>query len=169
MAMKVYGASTAGVRNGSMGFDEETLEPTYVLRLGAPGKSAGLDIASRLGLDPALIEAARARMTTAERDVSPFLAELHAKLDALEQERRRDRGAKRSRWRRGSSRWSSTGSRSTRAKIREVEQRAAQLAAEFEQQRASDHRGVEPESARSQSRRPSANIRKRWKRSRRRR
>ncbi len=50
MAMKVYGASTPGVRNGSMGFDEETLDPTYVLRLGAPGKSAGLDIAGRLGL-----------------------------------------------------------------------------------------------------------------------
>ena len=41
-----------GVRNGSMGFDDATLEPTYELRLGAPGKSAGLDIASRLGLDP---------------------------------------------------------------------------------------------------------------------
>ena len=49
MAMKVYGASTAGVHNGSMGFDEETLEPTYVLRLGAPGKSAGLDIAAAAG------------------------------------------------------------------------------------------------------------------------
>ena len=54
MALKLYGASTPGVRNGSMGFDERTLEPTYVLRLGAPGKSAGLDIASRLGLDPSL-------------------------------------------------------------------------------------------------------------------
>jgi DNA mismatch repair protein MutS2 len=88
MAMKVYGASTPGVRNGSMGFDDETLDPTYVLRLGAPGKSAGLDIASRLGLDPALIEAARARMTSTERDVSRFLAELHARLDTLESERR---------------------------------------------------------------------------------
>src|SRR5580704_7742877 len=87
VAMKVYGASTLGVRNGSMGFDDATLQPTYVLRLGAPGKSAGLDIAARLGLSPELIEAARARMTTTERDVSRFLAEMHAKLDALERER----------------------------------------------------------------------------------
>ena len=84
MALKLYGASTPGVRNGSMGFDESTLEPTYVLRLGAPGKSAGLDIASRLGLDPSLIQAARERMTTAERDVAHFLTEMHQQLDALE-------------------------------------------------------------------------------------
>src|SRR5947209_5970055 len=39
MALKIYGASTDGVLNGSMGFDEATLEPTYQLRLGLPGKS----------------------------------------------------------------------------------------------------------------------------------
>ncbi len=50
MALKIYGATTQGVLNASMGFDEETLEPTYVLRIGAPGKSAGLEIATRLGM-----------------------------------------------------------------------------------------------------------------------
>ncbi len=88
LALKLYGASTAGVRNGSMGFDDATLEPTYVLRLGAPGKSAGLDIASRLGLDPALIQDARARMTTTERDIAHFLNEMHQRLDALDTEQR---------------------------------------------------------------------------------
>lgn len=132
MAMKVYGASTPGVRNGSMGFDEETLEPTYVLRLGAPGKSAGLDIAGRLGLDPALIDAARARMTTAERDVSQFLAGLHARMDALEGERReiaerataldaRERSLEQ------------TWDRKYSAKISDLEKHAAELSAQFEQ------------------------------------
>ena len=32
LALKIYGASTDGVVNGSMGFDEETLEPTYLLQ-----------------------------------------------------------------------------------------------------------------------------------------
>ena len=50
LALKVYGANTTSVLNGSMGFDEETLQPTYLLRTGAPGKSAGLDIATRLGM-----------------------------------------------------------------------------------------------------------------------
>src|SRR6202035_354290 len=49
VALKIYGSTIAGVLNASMGFDEETLQPTYVLRLGAAGKSAGVGIARRLG------------------------------------------------------------------------------------------------------------------------
>lgn len=80
MAVKVYGATTPGVVNGSMGFNEETLEPTYLLRTGAPGKSAGLDIASRLGIPARLIAHARSLMGTAERDIARFLDELHARV-----------------------------------------------------------------------------------------
>ena len=89
LAMKVYGANTTSVLNASMGFDEDTLQPTYILRTGAPGKSAGLDIATRLGLAPWIIERARAAMSTTERDIARFLSELHDKLDkatALERE-----------------------------------------------------------------------------------
>lgn len=81
LALKVYGSNTATVLNGSMGFDESSLQPTYVLRLGAPGKSAGLDIATRLGLPPRLIERARAAMSTTERDIARFLADLHEKVE----------------------------------------------------------------------------------------
>jgi DNA mismatch repair protein MutS2 len=81
LALKVYGANTPSVLNGSMGFDEETLAPTYVLRVGAPGKSAGLDIATRLGLAPWIIERARSAMTTTERDIARFLSDLHDRLD----------------------------------------------------------------------------------------
>jgi DNA mismatch repair protein MutS2 len=132
MAMKVYGAATAGVRNGSMGFDEDTLEPTYVLRLGAPGKSAGLDIASRLGLDPALIAAARARMTSSERDVSQFLSELNGQLEAIERERREIAERARALAEREQS-LQQTWERRYTAKLSEIEQRAVDLAAQFEQ------------------------------------
>jgi DNA mismatch repair protein MutS2 len=81
MALKVYGANTPAVLNASMGFDEATLQPTYVLRLGAPGKSAGLDIAKRLGMPASLIDRARAAMSTAERDIARFLSELHQRLE----------------------------------------------------------------------------------------
>jgi DNA mismatch repair protein MutS2 len=131
MALKVYGASAPGVRNGSMGFDDETLEPTYVLRLGAPGKSAGLDVASRLGLDAELIEAARARMTSTERDVARFLTELHDRLNVVEDERREVAAraqALDARERSLEQAWE----RRYAAKIRELEQRADELAAQFE-------------------------------------
>jgi DNA mismatch repair protein MutS2 len=80
LALKIFGATTEGVVNASMGFDEKTLQPTYVLQLGAPGKSAGLDIASRLGLSEDLIARARQRMSTSERDIAVFLNELHQRL-----------------------------------------------------------------------------------------
>jgi DNA mismatch repair protein MutS2 len=83
LALKIYGSTTEGVLNASMGFDEQTLQPTYVLRVGAPGKSAGLEIAGRLGLPEALIQRARQRMSTNERDISDFLQELHRRLDHL--------------------------------------------------------------------------------------
>jgi DNA mismatch repair protein MutS2 len=81
LALKVYGSNTETVLNGSMGFDETSLQPTYILRTGAPGKSAGLDIATRLGLPPRLIERARAAMTSTERDVARFLSDLHEKVE----------------------------------------------------------------------------------------
>src|ERR1051325_5854733 len=132
MALKVYGASTEGVRNGSMGFDEETLQPTYVLLLGGPGKSAGLEIAGRLGLDPALIEAARARMTTSERDVARFLAEMQAGLDALQAERREIAARQQALDARERS-LDQVWDRKYAAKIKELEQRASELSADFEQ------------------------------------
>jgi DNA mismatch repair protein MutS2 len=116
-----------------MGFDDATLEPTYVLRLGAPGKSAGLDIASRLGLDPHLIQDARARMTTTERDIAHFLSEMHQRLDALE----RDRAAVAERERTLAVREQSleqNWEKKYASKIRELEQRASELSAQFEKQ-----------------------------------
>ena len=132
MAMKVYGASTKGVRNGSMGFDDATLEPTFELRLGAPGKSAGLDIASRLGLDPHLIAVARSRMTNVERDVSRFLAELHDRIDVLERERA-ELTARTAAMEAREKSLEQTWEKKYAAKIRELEQRASELTAQFEQ------------------------------------
>jgi DNA mismatch repair protein MutS2 len=131
MAMKVYGASTSGVLNGSMGFDEATLEPTYVLRLGAPGKSAGLDIASRLGLDPALIETARGRMAASDRDVARFLGEMQQRLEQVEAERA-DLAARSQALALREQGMDQAWERKYTAKLREVEDRAADLSAQFE-------------------------------------
>lgn len=78
LAIKVYGSTADGVLNASMGYDEDTLEPTYVLRTGAPGKSAGLDIAAKLGLPERLIQRARGAMSSTGRDIAKFLNDLEA-------------------------------------------------------------------------------------------
>ena len=49
-----------------MEFDEAALAPTYRLMWGIPGRSNALNIAGRLGLEPAIIAAARDRMGTAQ-------------------------------------------------------------------------------------------------------
>ncbi len=86
-SLKVYAANHAGVLNAAVGFDQQTLTPTYELRLGVPGASAGLNIASRLGLAPDIIAAARAQMTTQTADIGAFLDQLHDQLTATAAER----------------------------------------------------------------------------------
>jgi DNA mismatch repair protein MutS2 len=86
-SLKVYAANHAGVLNAAVGFDQQTLTPTYELRLGVPGASAGLNIASRLGLAPDIITAARAQMTTQTADIGAFLDQLHDQLTAAAAER----------------------------------------------------------------------------------
>jgi len=145
LALKVYGASTEGVVNASMGFDEETLQPTYRLRLGAPGKSAGLEIASRLGLPAPLIDRARAAMSAGERDVAAFLNELHRRLEEagrLQEElaarlrrlEERERNLARD-WERREKQKLAELERRASESIARFEARAAELIAEIEQAR----------------------------------
>jgi DNA mismatch repair protein MutS2 len=86
-SLKVYAANHAGVLNAAVGFDQQTLTPTYELRLGVPGASAGLNIAERLGLQKEIITAARAQMTTQTADIGSFLDQLHDQLTATTVER----------------------------------------------------------------------------------
>ncbi len=86
-SLKVYATRHEGVLNAAVGFDEATLTPTYDLRLGVPGASAGLNIAARLGLDPAIVANARTQMSTQTADIGRFLDDLHAQLTAAQAER----------------------------------------------------------------------------------
>ncbi|MGD0498344.1 MAG: Smr/MutS family protein [Bryobacteraceae bacterium] len=133
MALKIYGASTEGVVNGSMGFDEATFEPTYQLHLGLPGKSAGLEIATRLGMPEDIMSRARLAMSDRERDVTRFLSELHRRVEetqALERSWREKTEALDRRAKELAAEWEK---RET-FKLKELERRTEQALARFEEQ-----------------------------------
>jgi DNA mismatch repair protein MutS2 len=130
-SLKVYAANTPGVVNASVGFDEATLQPTYELKVGVPGASAGINIARRLGLNPTIIESARSRLGTQARDVGQFLDKLHAdlreagnerlRLKMREQELERERAL-----------LAAEGRKEQQTKIREMEKKLESLLRDFE-------------------------------------
>jgi len=130
-SLKVYAANTPGVVNASVGFDEATLQPTYELKLGVPGASAGINIARRLGLNPAIIESARSRLGTQARDVGQFLDKLHADLREAENERLRlkTRGQE---LEREKAHLAVEGRKEQQTKIREMEKKLESLLRDFE-------------------------------------
>jgi DNA mismatch repair protein MutS2 len=130
-SLKVYATNTPGVVNAAVGFDEATLQPTYELKVGVPGASAGINIAQRLGLNPAVIQSARARMNTQSQDVARFLDRLHAHLRDAESERLRLRGREEE-LERERTRLAAEGRKEQQAKVREMEKKLESVLRDFE-------------------------------------
>ena len=130
-SLKVYAANTPGVVNASVGFDEATLQPTYELKVGVPGASAGINIARRLGLNPAIIDSARARLGTQARDVGQFLDKLHANLREAESERVRLK-TREEQLEREKASLAAEGRKEQQAKVREMEKKLDSLLRDFE-------------------------------------
>ncbi|RLC78434.1 MAG: endonuclease MutS2, partial [Chloroflexi bacterium] len=74
--LKAYAYASPGVENASVEFDPETLAPTYVLRIGLPGYSNALAIASRLGLNPEIIREARELLPPQKLEADALLAQI---------------------------------------------------------------------------------------------
>lgn len=130
-SLKVFGANTQGVLNASVGFDEATLEPTYELKIGVPGASAGINIAQRLGLNPAVIEQARAKLGSQARDVGEFLDRLHSELRDAEEERLKLR-TREEEVEREKTRLAAEGRKEQQVKIKELEAKVEALLRDFE-------------------------------------
>ncbi|MBV9157150.1 MAG: Smr/MutS family protein [Acidobacteriaceae bacterium] len=131
LPLKLYGARTPGVLNGSMGFDETTLQPTYELRLGIPGKSAGLDIATRLEMPEAVLAHARSVMPRMQADFQELLTELHRQVEGNAQRSREMEEATRELSRRRAE-LESTAVRREQQRQREWEKKSESIIADFE-------------------------------------
>ncbi|MGA9353894.1 MAG: endonuclease MutS2 [Terriglobales bacterium] len=130
-SLKVYGANTTGVVNASVGFDEATLQPTYELKIGVPGASAGINIARRLGLNPAIIASAQGKIGSQTQDISRFLDRLHSDLRTLDEERARIR-TREQELEREKSQLANEGRKEQQAKVREMEKKLETIFRDFE-------------------------------------
>ena len=93
--LKVYAHSTPGVRNANVEFDLETLAPTYELSIGLPGRSNALAIATRLGMDRAVIRAAEALVRPEALEADSLLQDIKTTRERLEAERSQAEAARR--------------------------------------------------------------------------
>jgi DNA mismatch repair protein MutS2 len=87
-ALKTYASTTDGVTSAAFGFDPDTFAPTYQLLYGSPGRSLALEIAARLGLSPAVIEAARQNLSARDAQLAEHIAKIDRDMRALEHEQR---------------------------------------------------------------------------------
>ncbi|MGB6134478.1 MAG: Smr/MutS family protein [Acidobacteriaceae bacterium] len=145
-SLKVYAENAAGAVNAAVGFDEKTLAPTYELRQGVPGTSAGINIAQRLGLSAEMIAAARERLNTQTQDIGRFLDSLHEQLAAADAERLRLQRLEQE-LSQERARLAAEGMKEWRAKVKDLETQLASLLKDFEYQVRETVRAVEDRAA----------------------
>ena len=84
-ALKTFAHVTEGVRNASVEFDIESLQPTYHLTIGLPGRSNALAIAQRLGLNRDVLDKARQWVSADDLEADALLDEIHHQRDQARQ------------------------------------------------------------------------------------
>jgi len=75
-SLKTYAYLTEGVSNARVEFDEISLQPTFQISIGLPGKSCAFIIARRLGLFSDIISQAQKFLTQEEKRVSSLIEEI---------------------------------------------------------------------------------------------
>ena len=79
-SLKDLAEKEPGIVNGSLQFDAATLTPTFRFTKGIPGRSYGLAIARRLGVDAAVLEEAERTLPEDLRALETTLAELEKRI-----------------------------------------------------------------------------------------
>ena len=83
--LKLYAMRTAGVVNASCEFDVETLQPTYKLLIGIPGKSNAFAISRKLGIPESILKEASDLVGQNDKDFEDVLSQLEQQRREMEQ------------------------------------------------------------------------------------
>ncbi len=92
--LKVFAHATDGIVNASAEFDTVSLQPTYRLLMGTPGRSNALAIAQRLGMPDRILDRARQSAPTETASMEQLLGELQQERDAIADQVRAERIAR---------------------------------------------------------------------------
>ena len=82
--LKLYAMRTDGVINASCEFDVETLQPTYKLLIGIPGKSNAFAISRKLGLSEDILKEASDLVGKSDKDFEDVLTQLEQQRQQME-------------------------------------------------------------------------------------
>jgi DNA mismatch repair protein MutS2 len=74
--LKTFANSTPGLENASMLFNNEKMQPLYILSLGKPGSSYAFEIAQKIGLNASVIESAKRKVGNYQKKVDTLLVDL---------------------------------------------------------------------------------------------
>ncbi len=85
--LKLYAMRTKGVINASCEFDVETLQPTYRLLIGIPGKSNAFAISRKLGLSEEILKEADDLVGKSDKDFEDVLSQLEQQRQQMESAR----------------------------------------------------------------------------------
>ena len=85
--LKLYAMRTKGVINASCEFDVETLQPTYKLLIGIPGKSNAFAISRKLGLSEDILKEAGDLVDKSDKDFEDVLSQLEQQRQQMESAR----------------------------------------------------------------------------------
>ena len=87
--LKAFAHNADGVQNASVEFDAKSLQPTYRLLIGIPGRSNALAIAKRLGISEEILDAAREMVDPNDMHADGLLDDIHRQLDMIRDEKDR--------------------------------------------------------------------------------
>ena len=85
--LKLYAMRTSGVMNASCEFNVETLQPTYKLLIGIPGKSNAFAISRKLGLSEDILKEASDLVGQNDKDFEDVLSQLEQQRQEMESAR----------------------------------------------------------------------------------